>query len=356
MLQTAHGPVQTPAFMPIGTLGAVKGILPDQLKALGAEMILANTYHFMIRPGVEVVEKIGGLHRFMAWEGPILTDSGGYQVFSLASLTQIDDQGVEFASHLDGRRIYLDAEAATRIQNRLGADVIMCFDQCAPYPSPRADLEAAVQRTVRWAARCRAAHANPGQMLFGIVQGGTDPELRTRCAESLLEIGFDGYAIGGLSVGEGHDLMIQTVEHTAPRLPQEKPRYLMGVGTPADILAAVRAGVDMFDCVLPTRNGRNAYAFTAGGRLHLRNSIHADSSEPIEAGCDCYACRRYTRAAIRHFFNCGEMLGPILVSMHNIRFYQTLMAEIRSAIEQDGFAGWADQRIQQLRAQGSPSQ
>jgi queuine tRNA-ribosyltransferase len=355
-LLTPHGPVQTPAFMPIGTAGAVKGILPEQLRDLGAEMILANTYHFVIRPGVEVVEKVGGLHRFMAWDGPILTDSGGYQVFSLASLTRIDDQGVEFSSHVDGRRIYLDAESATRIQNRLGADVIMCFDQCTPLPAERAELDTAMHRTIRWAQRCKQAHGNPSQMLFGIVQGGTDEAMRTECAKALIEIDFDGYALGGLSVGEGHDLMIRTVEHTTPLLPREKPRYLMGVGTPADIVAAVRAGVDMFDCVLPTRNGRNAYAFTAGRPLHLRNTAHAESTAPIESGCDCYACRHYTRAAIRHFFNSGEMLGPILVSMHNIRFYQGLMARIRSAIDQDLFAGWATQTLRQLRAEVDPAE
>jgi queuine tRNA-ribosyltransferase len=356
VLRTAHGPVQTPAFMPIGTVGAVKGILPEQVKALGSEMILANTYHFVIRPGVDVVEKVGGVHRFMAWDGPILTDSGGYQVFSLASLTRIDDQGVEFASHVDGQRIYLDAETAIQIQNRLGADVIMCFDQCTPFPAEKADLDTAVDRTIQWAARCRKAHHRPDQILFGIVQGGTDLSLRTTCAAALREIDFDGYAIGGLSVGEGHDLMIQTVRHTTPLLPADKPRYLMGVGMPADLLAAVRTGVDMFDCVLPTRNGRNAYAFTASGPLRLRNSIHTEDTGPVELGCDCYACLHYTRAAIRHFFNCGEMLGPILLSMHNIRFYQRLMAQIRSTIEQGVFATWADERLQQLRSQGDETQ
>ena len=337
--------------MPIGTVGAVKGILPEQIRALGSEMILANTYHLVIRPGVDVVEKVGGLHRFMAWDGPILTDSGGYQIFSLSSLTRIDDQGVEFASHVDGRRIYLDAESATQIQNRLGADVIMCLDQCTPFPAKTADLETAVQRTIRWAGRCKQAHRNPAQMLFGIVQGGTDLALRTTCARALQEVGFDGYAIGGLSVGEGHDLMILAVGHTTPYLPPERPRYLMGVGMPADIIAAVKAGVDMFDCVLPTRNGRNAYAFTANGPLRLRNSVHTDESEPVEPGCDCYACRHYTRAAIRHFFVSGEMLGPILLSMHNIRFYQRLMAQIRSALDQGVFADWAEDRLAGYRSQ-----
>ncbi len=346
MLETPHGRVHTPAFMPIGTVGAVKGILPEHLQALGTEIILANTYHFIIRPGVEVVEKVGGLHAFMAWDRPILTDSGGYQVFSLSTLNQVDDRGVAFASHVDGQRLYLNAETATRIQNRLGADMIMCFDQCTPFPCERAVLQTAVRRTIRWAAQCKQAHANQGQMLFGIVQGGIDRELRTRCADALVELDFPGYAIGGLSVGEGHDAMIATVEHTAPLLPPARPRYLMGVGMPADIIAAVQAGVDMFDCVLPTRNGRNAYAFTANGPLRLRNSIHTDSDEPLEKDCECYACRHYCRAAIRHFFNCGEMLGPILLSLHNLTFYQQLMNRIRSAIQDGTFSAWARQSLQ----------
>ncbi|MBP8304700.1 MAG: tRNA guanosine(34) transglycosylase Tgt, partial [Phycisphaerae bacterium] len=334
----------------VGTAGAVKGLLPEQIRALGSEMILANTYHFMLRPGVDVVERLGGLHRFMAWDGPILTDSGGYQIFSLSDLTRIDDQGVHFASHLDGARIDLDAETAVQIQNRLGADVIMCLDQCTPYPVEKADLDRAVDRTIRWAARCRQAHRRTDQMLFGIVQGGTDLAVRAACADALQEIGFEGYAIGGLSVGEGHDLMIRTVEHTAGLLDPGKPRYLMGAGMPADIVAAVRSGVDMFDCVLPTRNGRNAYAFTAGGPLRMRNSIHAEDPAPIEAGCDCYACRHYTRATIRHFCNCGEMLGSILLSMHNIRFYQRLMAQIRDAIERDLFATWSAEALGHYRS------
>jgi queuine tRNA-ribosyltransferase len=345
ILETPHGRVQTPVFMPIGTAGAVKGILPEQLKTLGTEIILANTYHFIVRPGVEVVEGIGGLHSFMAWDRPILTDSGGYQVFSLSTLNQVDDQGVSFASHVDGQRFYLDAQTAIRIQDRLGADIIMCFDQCTPYPCERTALETAVRRTVHWAAQCKQAHANQGQMLFGIVQGGIDKELRSQCAVALVELDFPGYAIGGLSVGEGHEPMIATVEHTAPLLPPEKPRYLMGVGMPADIIAAVRVGVDMFDCVLPTRNGRNAYAFTADGPLRLRNAIHIDSDEPIEKACECYACRHYCRAAIRHFFNCGEMLGPILLSIHNVMFYQKLMHRIRSVIQEGTFSAWARQSL-----------
>ncbi len=341
VLTTAHGPVQTPAFMPVGTAGTVKGLTPDQIEATGAGIVLANTYHLMLRPGVEVVERLGGLHRFMAWDRPILTDSGGYQVFSLSALTRVDDEGVQFASHVDGAKVHLNAEIATDIQNRLGADVIMCFDECTPFPAKPDQLEKAVARTVAWADRCRKAHRRDGQLLFGIVQGGIDLALRSRCADEIVRIGFDGYAIGGLSVGEGHEHMVRTVEHTAALLPSDRPRYLMGVGMPTDIIAAVRAGVDMFDCVLPTRNGRNAFAFTRQGPLRLRNSAHADSTEPIENGCDCYACRRFTRGAIRHFFNCGEMLGPILLSLHNLRFYQRWMDEIRRQIEAGRFDSWS---------------
>lgn len=333
--------------MPVGTAGAVKGVVPSLLAETGTEIILANTYHLMLRPGIDAVERIGGLHRLMAWDRPILTDSGGYQVFSLSDLTRIDDEGVEFSSHIDGARVHLNAEIATDIQHRLGADIIMCFDECTPFPVDRGRLETAARRTVEWAKRCKAAHQhsletqNIASLLFGIVQGGIDPELRRRCAGQIVEIGFDGYAIGGLSVGEGHDNMVRTVELTAPLLPHEYPRYLMGVGMPLDILAAVRAGVDMFDCVLPTRNGRNAFAFTEQGPLRLRNSVHGDSTEPVEPGCDCYGCRHFTRGAIRHFFNSGEMLGPILLSLHNLRFYQRLMANIRGHIERGDLEAWA---------------
>jgi queuine tRNA-ribosyltransferase len=341
MLTTPHGTVQTPVFMPVGTRGTIKGLTPEQVAATGTGMILTNTYHLLLRPGVEVVESLGGLHRMMAWKGPILTDSGGYQVFSLSGLNRIGDDGVEFASHIDGRRIVLDAKIATEVQNRLGADVIMCFDECTPYPCERSRLEKAVERTIRWAAQCKASHKNTDQMLFGIVQGGVEPDLRKACAEALIPMDFDGYAIGGLSVGEGHEPMIRTVNLTTPLLPENKPRYLMGVGMPADIVAAVRAGIDMFDCVLPTRNGRNAFAFTAGGPIRMRNSVHQTDLDPIELDCPCYACRNFSRAAIRHFFNVGEMLGPILVSIHNLVYYQRLMQEIRDRIDGGSFETWS---------------
>ncbi len=345
ILNTGHGQVRTPAFMPVGTSGAVKGVTPQQVKETGAEIVLANTYHLMLRPGVEAVEKSGGLHNFMAWDGPILTDSGGYQIFSLNSLTRVTDDGVEFASHIDGTKHFLDAKRATEIQNRLGADIIMCLDECTPYPCERDKLEKAVARTIRWAGECKEAHANTGQHLFGIVQGGIDAELRKHCAEAIIEMGFDGYAIGGLSVGEGHANMLRTVQHTTALLPEDKPRYLMGVGMPADIIAAVAAGVDMFDCVIATRNGRNAYAFTAAGPVRMRNSEHIDNPGPIEAGCDCYCCRNFSRATIRHFFNIAEMLGPILTSIHNLRFFQRLMREIRQRIKNGNFTDWAKQQL-----------
>ncbi len=345
LLHTAHGKIETPVFMPVGTAGAVKGITPQQLKDTGAGIILGNTYHLLLRPGIETIEKLGGLHKFMAWDRPILTDSGGYQVFSLSPLTKIDDDGVEFASHVDGAKIYLDAEIATEIQNRLDADIIMCFDQCTPSGVDTSQLEKAVERTIIWAKRCKKAHNRPNQMLFAIVQGGTNPELRTYCAQELVKTGFDGYAVGGLSVGEGHDDTIRTVSHTTRLLPADKPRYLMGVGTPADIIAAVLAGIDMFDCVLPTRNGRNAFAFTENGPLRLRNNTHINDTRPIEADCDCYCCRNFSRGTLRHFFNSGEMLGPILVSVHNLTFYQRLMTKIRQAIKRNQLADLAKELI-----------
>ena len=340
-LETAHGTVDTPVFMPVGTRGAVKGITPRQLEETGSKIILANTYHMMIRPGVEIVESLGGLGKLMAWDGPILTDSGGYQVFSLSSLNRIGDDGVEFASHIDGKKLYIDAKIATEVQNRLGADIIMCFDECTPFPCERDSLEKAVERTIRWAGQCKESHGNTEQLLFGIVQGGIDSQLRRFCAEELVKLDFDGYAIGGLSVGEGHENMIKTVGATTKFLPADKPRYLMGAGMPADIVAAVLKGVDMFDCVLPTRNGRNAFAFTENGPLRLRNNVHITDGGPIEKDCECYCCRNFSRAALRHFFNVGEMAGPILVSIHNISFYQRLMSRIREKIKEGVFYKWA---------------
>ena len=334
-LHTPHGVVDTPAFIPVGTKGSVKGLTPAQVGQTGTAMILANTYHLLLRPGPQIVAQCGGLHRFMGWDGPILTDSGGFQVFSLAELATIEDEGVKFRSHIDGAELYLDPQSAMEIQNQLGADIIMALDQCPPYPSEHDFVQQAVERTIRWARACADAHQRDDQALFGIVQGGIYEDLRVRCAESLCELDLPGYAIGGLSVGELPKQMLEVLEYLPDKLPSDRPRYLMGVGMPKDIFDAVRRGVDMFDCVLPTRNGRNAYAFTARGPLKLRNEQYKESQIPIEEGCDCYACRQFSRGYIRHLFTVEEMLGPILASIHNIRFFQRFMARLRELIEQD---------------------
>jgi len=331
-LVTSHGAVDTPAFMPVGTRGAIKGVTPHQLRETGAQIMLGNTYHLHVRPGADCVAHLGGLHRFSGWPGPLLTDSGGYQVFSLAKINRITDEGVAFQSHFDGAPMFLDPAAAIAIQEKLGADIIMALDQCPPIPSPAEELRNAVDRTVRWAAECRDMHRREDQWLFGIVQGGLDVELRASCAERLIEIGFDGYAIGGLSVGESHAEMIGVLEQVTPLLPTDRPRYLMGVGTPRDIVESVKSGIDMFDCVLPTRNGRNAHVFTATGRLKMRNQQHRLADEPLETGCDCYTCAHFSRAYLRHLFITGEMLGPTLASIHNLRFFQRLMSRIRDLI------------------------
>jgi queuine tRNA-ribosyltransferase len=335
---TRHGHFDTPAFMNVGTQGTVKGILPRDLAECGAQCILGNTYHLMLRPGPDAVAALGDLHRFMSWPGPILTDSGGFQVFSLSDVNKITDEGVTFKSHVDGKMVHLTPERSIAIQNALGADIIMCFDECPPANAPREYHIEAINRTLRWADQSKAAHARPDdQSLFGIVQGGTDPDLRRQSAEALIAMDFPGYAVGGLAVGEGFDAMVKVLGYTTPMLPVEKPRYLMGVGFPKDIVAAIASGIDMFDCVMPTRNGRNAYAFTAGGAIRIRNAKYTRDTGPIEEGCDCHACRSFTRGAIRHFFFAAEMLGPILVSLHNIRFFQRLMADIRSALRDGTF-------------------
>jgi queuine tRNA-ribosyltransferase len=334
VLRTPHGEVKTPAFMPVGTRGSVKGITPRQLARTGSEIILANTYHLSLRPGSDVVADLGGLHRFMGWDGPILTDSGGFQVFSLPDLVKIDENGVTFRSHIDGALLRLDPATAVAHQERLGADIIMAFDQCPPLPSPREVLAQACERTLRWAAACKSAHRREDQWLFGIVQGGDDVELREDCARQLLEIDFPGYAIGGLSVGESAAMRAEVAAVTARMLPADRPRYLMGIGTPQDLLAGVLAGVDMFDCVLPTRNGRNAWAFTRNGPIRLRNEVHRTSEGPIERDCDCEACRLFSRGYLRHLFMAEEMLGPILTSIHNLRFLQRFMSRLRELIPQ----------------------
>ena len=338
-LHTAHGAVETPAFMPVGTQATVKATTPAVLRAAGVEMILANTYHLMLRPGAERIARLGGLHRFMVWPGPILTDSGGYQVMSLAERRTLDDDGVTFASHLDGSRHLLTPERAVEIQDLLDATVTMVLDECTSYPLERAPLAQSMRRSMRWAERSKAAfRTRPGYGLFGIVQGGVDPELRQESAMRLVESGFDGYAIGGLAVGEGQALMLETVMLTARALPADRPRYLMGVGKPADLIGAVARGVDLFDCVLPTRSGRTAQAWTAGGPLNLRNQRHADDPGPLEPGCACPACHDFSRAYLHHLVKAGEILGAMLLTWHNLYYYQGLMAVARGAIEAGRFA------------------
>jgi queuine tRNA-ribosyltransferase len=331
-LTTPHGTVETPAFIPVGTRATVRGVLPETLRDVGAQIVLANTYHLMLRPGEEVVRDLGGLHAVMGWDGPILTDSGGYQVFSLADRREVTDDGLTFRSHIDGAEVSLTPESAVAAQNALGADVIMALDICPPYPCPRAEVEEAVRRTLAWAPRCLAAHERDDQALWGIVQGGVEEDLRRHCAEALVAMDFPGYAVGGVSVGEGYENLCRVLDWTAPLLPADKPRYLMGVGEPRDVMAAVERGVDLFDCVLPTRNGRNASAYTDQGMIRLRNQRFKTDAEPIEPGCDCPACRRFGRGAIRHFFQAGEMLGPILVSTHNLRFFTRLFGRLREAV------------------------
>jgi len=331
-LSTPHGAVETPAFIPVGTKATVKGVDPETLRDLGVQMVLANTYHLALRPGVDVVRALGGLHAIMGWNGPILTDSGCFQVFSLADLRGLTDEGVTFRSHIDGAQMTLTPESAVTIQNQLGADVIMTLDVCPPYPCPRAEVAEAVRRTLDWAERCREVHHHPRQALWAIVQGGVEKDLRIECVKRLVAMDFPGYAIGGVSVGEGHDHLVEVVEYTALRLPPDKPRYLMGVGEVRDVVAAVARGVDFFDCVLPTRNGRNASAFTWDGPIRVRNEQFRTDKRPLDADCDCPACRRFSRGALRHLFLAGEMLGPILLSTHNLRFYTRLFERLREGI------------------------
>jgi queuine tRNA-ribosyltransferase len=344
-LHTPHGTVETPVFMPVGTQATVKGLTPDQLEAAGAHMILANTYHLALRPGDNLIAEMGGLHRFMRWDGPILTDSGGFQVYSLAPTRKINDHAAVFRSHIDGALLELTPERAVAIQENLGADVAMCLDECPTFGATPEVMRDAVRRTLVWAERCRAAHRRPDQALFAIVQGGTDLDLRGRCAEALGAMDFPGYALGGFSVGEAPAQMVAVLGPAAALLPADKPRYLMGVGRPQDLLAAVARGIDLFDCVLPTRNGRNASAFTADGPLRLRNSCHKRDSAPLESGCLCYTCRNFSRAYLHHLFQAKEMLGPTLLSLHNVAFYCRLMAEVREAIAEGRLAAFAEGRL-----------
>ncbi len=341
---TPHGPVDTPAFMPVGTHGAVKAMLPDQVRATGAQMILANTYHLTLRPGEALVAKLGGLHRFMQWPGPILTDSGGFQVFSLPG-KEIRDEGVRFRNEVDGRILDLTPERAIEIQNALGADVIMAFDECTPFPADEALAATGVRRTLDWAVRCVRAHARKAdQALFGIVQGSVYPELRERCAEGLVALDLPGYAIGGVSVGEGHELLCRVTEHAAPLLPESKPRYLMGVGLPEDMIAAIGFGIDLFDCVIPTRYARSASVFTVRGRLRLTNRRYRRDAYPIDRACACPACSGgFSRAYLHHLFAANEILSAILCSIHNVHFYEQLVQTARKAILDGHYDAWRRQ-------------
>ena len=333
VLHTAHGAVETPVFMPVGTAGTVKAMTADQVRATGAGLVLGNTYHLMLRPGADLVERLGGLHRFMDWPGPILTDSGGFQVMSLSGLRKMDEGGVTFRSHLDGARHRLTPESATAIQHQLDATMTMALDECTPFPATHDQARSSMELSMRWAARSRAAFVpRPGYAQFGIVQGGTYPDLRARSAEALQAIDFEGYAVGGLAVGEGQAMMLGVLEATLPLLPADRPRYLMGVGTPDDLVASVLRGVDMFDCVMPTRAGRTARAFTSGGVLNMRNARHADDAGPVDPACACAACTRHSRAYLHHLFRAKEMLGPMLLTQHNITYYQSLMRGLRGAI------------------------
>jgi queuine tRNA-ribosyltransferase len=336
-LHTPHGVVDTPIFMPVGTAATVKGLTPAQVRDAGATMVLGNTYHLTLRPGDDLIAELGGLHRFMAWDGPILTDSGGFQVYSLAQARKITDESAVFRSHIDGKLLELTPEKAVAIQENLGSDVAMCLDECPPADTDPQYLQIAVERTLLWAKRCRDAHRRPDQALFAIVQGAMNLELRAHCARALVELDFPGYALGGFSVGETPEQMVAALAPTAALLPENKPRYLMGVGRPQDLLDGVRAGVDMFDCVMPTRSGRNALAFTSDGPIKLRNAVHKRDPRPVESGCPCYTCRHFSRAYVHHLFQAEEMLGPTLLSLHNVSFYCRLMAQAREAIVEQRF-------------------
>ncbi len=336
-----RGAVQTPAFMPVGTYGTVKAMTPEAVRATGAEILLGNTFHLMLRPGTEVIKAHGDLHDFMQWQRPILTDSGGFQVWSLSERRKITEKGVTFASPVDGARVFLGPEESMRVQADLGSDIVMCFDECTPYPATEQQAAESMEMSMRWAVRCKEAHGQSGSALFGICQGGMYEGLRQQSAEALVNIGFDGYAIGGLSVGEPEHERELVLGYTLPGLPVDKPRYLMGVGRPQDIIAAVKHGVDMFDCVMPTRNARNGYYFTSRGVLKIRNARFTMDTGPIDKDCSCYTCQNYSRAYLKHLDKCKEMLGSHLATVHNLHFYQQLMSGLRKAIENDELDNFA---------------
>jgi queuine tRNA-ribosyltransferase len=342
-LNFARGVVETPAFMPVGTYGTVKGMLPRDIEAIGAHIILGNTFHLWLRPGTDIIAQHGDLHDFMQWQGPILTDSGGFQVFSLGKLRKVAEEGVTFKSPVNGDSVFLSPEISMQIQRELGSDIVMIFDECTPYPATHDEAATSMALSLRWAKRSKDAHGDSEAALFGIVQGGMYPDLRKQSLDGLVEIGFDGYAIGGLSVGEPKDEMLKVLDAITHRLPDDRPRYLMGVGTPADLLEGVRRGVDMFDCVMPTRNARNGHLFTSKGVIKLRNARHKTSTAPLDARCDCYTCQNFSRAYLHHLDKCNEILGSQLCTIHNLRYYQTHMQAIRTAIETDSIDAFAEQ-------------
>lgn len=340
VVQTAHGEIRTPAFMPVGTAATVKAMLPESVKSTGADIILGNTYHLMLRPTAERIARLGGLHKFMNWNGPILTDSGGFQVMSLSQIRKIKEEGVQFQSHIDGSKHMLSPERSMEIQHLLGSDITMIFDECTPFPATHKQAEESMQLSLRWALRSKEAFKKrEGYGLFGIVQGSIYEDLRGVSSKGLIDIGFDGYAIGGLAVGEGQEEMFRVLDFTTPMLPQDRPRYLMGVGKPSDIIGAVKRGVDMFDCVLPTRSGRNGQAFTREGAINILNSRHTDDESPLDAKCKCPACTNYSRAYLQHLVKAKEILGSMLLTWHNLQYYQDLMAEIRLAIAEGRLDG-----------------
>lgn len=339
-LSFPRGKVQTPAFMPVGTYGTVKGMTPHDIRQIGAEIILGNTFHLMLRPGTEVVKAHGDLHDFMRWEGPILTDSGGFQVFSLGKLRKITEEGVSFRSPIDGSKVFMDPELSMQVQRDLGSDIVMIFDECTPYPATPQQARQSMELSLRWAKRSKLAHGDNPSALFGIVQGGMYEQLRTESLQGLVDIGFDGYAIGGLSVGEPKADMMRVLEHLTPQMPQDRPRYLMGVGKPADIVEAVRRGVDMFDCVMPTRNARNGHLFTSEGVIKIRNAKHRHDTGPLDSECNCYTCTNFSRSYLHHLDKCGEILGAQLNTIHNLHYYQNLMSGLRGAIEQGSLSAF----------------
>nr|WP_156821590.1 tRNA guanosine(34) transglycosylase Tgt [Halomonas smyrnensis] len=337
-----RGTVETPAFMPVGTYGTVKGMTPESVKEIGAEIILGNTFHLWLRPGTEVIEEHGDLHDFAQWDKPILTDSGGFQVFSLGEMRKITEQGVHFRSPVDGSKVFMGPEESMAVQRSLGSDIVMIFDECTPYPATVEEARKSMEMSLRWAQRSRDAHGDSPSALFGIIQGGMYPELREKSLEGLEKIGFDGYAIGGLSVGEPKEEMIKVLDYLPEWMPADKPRYLMGVGKPEDLVEGVRRGVDMFDCVMPTRNARNGHLFTDEGTVKIRNAKHRHDTRPLDEACDCYTCQNFSRAYLHHLDRCGEMLGSMLNTIHNLRHYQRLMAGLRGAIEAGTLANFVE--------------